>query len=404
MHSKNRVLLTMMIVFWLVCAFTISRSTQALVTDVTHPEGTILFISDPYLYTISADGEVLRQVSPAHTDLMARWSPNGQKILFLSRHEGNSEVYVTYADGTKLINLTHSSTNELSARWFPDGENVLFIRRTDSSEFIYKSNVDGTNQTVLAEYQDIHNYDLSPSGEWLVFCGESEQESNLFLVSVNSAETKQVTHNNLSGQYVKWSPDEQKLLFVSEQDGNQELYVMDSDGTHQTRLTYTVDEDESWPTWSPDGSRILYLSEGGENRELYVMDADGSHQMRLTFTPNADESMPSWSPDGRYIAYEEHYSSELNPLFIISPDGVPTKVGDERYFNNVWSYAWSPDSQYLAISGIHVWEGNHIYVVDIDCAVASDDCDQEEANNILHRHSPFFNVPRTLSWSPIISK
>jgi Tol biopolymer transport system component len=323
------------------------------------PEGTILFISDPYLYAVSADGEVLRQLSYVHTELSARWSPNGQKILFVSQHEGNPEIYVMNADGTELINLTHSSRDELSARWFPDGGKVLFFQQSDSSEFIYVVDVDGTNQTVLAEYQEIGTYDLSPSGQWLVFGGESEDKSDLFLVSVNNAKTKQLTHNTLSDRPVKWSPDGRKILFVSEHDGNRELYVMDADGAHQTRLTYTED---------------------------------------------ADESMPSWSPDGRYIAYEEHHSSDFNPLYIVSPGSVPTKVGDEGLFNDVWSYAWSPDSQYLAISGIHAWEGYHIYIVDIACATSLDGCGREDANNILLHHPPFHNVPRGLSWSPITRK
>jgi Tol biopolymer transport system component len=368
------------------------------------PEGTILFISDPYLYAVSADGEVLRQLSYVHTELSARWSPNGQKILFVSQHEGNPEIYVMNADGTELINLTHSSRDELSARWFPDGGKVLFFQQSDSSEFIYVVDVDGTNQTVLAEYQEIGTYDLSPSGQWLVFGGESEDKSDLFLVSVNNAKTKQLTHNTLSDRPVKWSPDGRKILFVSEHDGNRELYVMDADGAHQTRLTYTEDADESMPSWSPEGKQILYLSEHDGNRELYVMDADGAHQTRLTYTEDADESMPSWSPDGRYIAYEEHHSSDFNPLYIVSPGSVPTKVGDEGLFNDVWSYAWSPDSQYLAISGIHAWEGYHIYIVDIACATSLDGCGREDANNILLHHPPFHNVPRGLSWSPITRK
>ena len=85
-----------------------------------------------------------------------------------------------------------------------------------------------------------------------------------------------------------------KIAFVSDRDGNREIYVMDADGPNQVRLTNNARFDSA-PSWSPDGSKIaFYQSREEGNFEIYVMDADGSNQVRLTNSRSRDRH-PSWS-------------------------------------------------------------------------------------------------------------
>ena len=75
--------------------------------------------------------------------------------------------------------------------------------------------------------------------------------------------------------FPSWSPDGRRLVFVSNRDGNSEIYVMDTDGQNQTCLT-CYDGWDGWsPSWSPDGSRLSFVSDRDGNSEIYVMDADG---------------------------------------------------------------------------------------------------------------------------------
>ena len=83
------------------------------------------------------------------------------------------------------------------------------------------------------------------------------------------------------GAVAQESTDGTKIAFVSNRDGNYEIYVMNSDGTGQTRLTHDPGED-TWPVWSPDGRRIAFASDRDGNYEIYVMNADGTNQTRLT--------------------------------------------------------------------------------------------------------------------------
>ncbi|GAH29359.1 unnamed protein product [marine sediment metagenome] len=87
---------------------------------------------------------------------------------------------------------------------------------------------------------------------------------------------------------------EGKIAFYSDRDGDLEIYVMNADGSNQTRLTNNPAGDRK-PCFSPDGNKIAFTSLHGENPEIYVMNADGSNQTRLTNNPGLDIG-PSWGP------------------------------------------------------------------------------------------------------------
>src|SRR5688572_11768479 len=74
---------------------------------------------------------------------------------------------------------------------------------------------------------------------------------------------------------------QEKIAFDTPRDGNFEIYVMNADGTQQTRLTRSAGEDMD-PAFSPDGSKIAFASARDGNYEIYVMNADGTRQTRLT--------------------------------------------------------------------------------------------------------------------------
>ena len=97
-----------------------------------------------------------------------------------------------------------------------------------------------------------------------------------------------------------------QIAFVSERDGNWEIYVMDTDGKNQRRLTNN-DRDDYSPSWSPDGKRIVFSSKRDGNREIYVMDANGRNPRRLT-KHGGHDGAPAWytpalavSPSGKKI-------------------------------------------------------------------------------------------------------
>ena len=152
---------------------------------------------------------------------------------------------------------------------------------------------------------------------------------------------------------------EGKIAFVSNRDGDREIYVMDTDGTNQINLTNNPDWDEQ-PSWSPDGRKIAFVSNRDGDREIYVMDVNGGNQINLTNNPDWDEQ-PSWSLDGRRIAFVSNRDGN-SEIYVMDANGS-NQINLTNNSNNDWDPAWSPDSSKIAfVSNRDTdWE---IYVMD----------------------------------------
>lgn len=169
-----------------------------------------------------------------------------------------------------------------------------------------------------------------------------------------------------------------RIAFVSDRDENFEIYVMDSDGNAQTRLTNNTAEDNS-PAWSPDGQRIAFVSNRDGNAEIYVMNNDGTNQTRLT-TNTTDDLDPAWSPDGTRIAFTSGRDG-TDEIYVMNADGsLQTNLSNNRAGEDLQP-VWSPQGQHIAFASVRA--GNsEIYVMRADggdqrnlTAAAGDDTD-----------------------------
>ena len=228
---------------------------------------------NPEIYVMDTDGKnQQRLTNNRHDDWDPSWSPDGKRIIFFSNRDGHVmggiptfEIYVMDADGKNQLRITNDPNDDRSPSWSPDGERIAFVSNRDGHVIggiptfeIYVMDTDGKNQQRLTN---------NPHGDW-----------------------------NPS-----WSPDGERIAFSSRRDGHfigdfgitEEIYVMDADGGNQQRLTEGRQND-LLPSWSPDGERIAFASDekgNFENFEIYVMDADGGNQQRLTNNPAYD-----WNP------------------------------------------------------------------------------------------------------------
>ena len=135
----------------------------------------------------------------------------------------------------------------------------------------------------------------------------------------------------------------EKIAFSSNRNGNWDIYVMDSDGSDQVRLTRNRGNDYS-PVWSPTGDRILFVSDRSGDRDLYVMRANGDHVRRI-FGKSALRIEPAWSPDGERIVFHAQIPQwSIQTATIHSGSVKQIVLADSRGGNP----SWSPDGKEIA--------------------------------------------------------
>jgi Tol biopolymer transport system component len=265
----------------------------------TELEGRLVFAADGDIWTMAADGsDRVRLTDHPAEDFDPSWSPDGSMIAFRSHRDGNEEVYVMAADGSGQHNLSDSPRSDYSPSWSPDGTMIAFAsdRDGDPNE-IYVMGPDGSNQVRITDNPGIDEYPTwSPDSTRLAF------------------------HCTMGGVNPNGT-------------GDFEICVVNLDGTGLRRLTDTPGENTQ-PDWSPDGEWIVFESnrlgwpslpsitpagydpEAFGDEEVWVMRSDGSDQRNVTVNPAADESFPAWSPDGSWIVF-----SRYGQLRVVAPDG-----------------------------------------------------------------------------------
>jgi TolB protein len=191
----------------------------------------------------------------------------------------------------------------------------------------------------------------------IAFVSDRDGNSEIYVMNADGSGLRNLTNNPASDNDLACSPDGTRIAFVSDRDGNPEVYVMNADGSGVTRLTDNPGGDYA-PAWSPDGTRIAFVSDREGNGGIYVMNADGSGVTRLTDNPGGDYA-PAWSPDGMRIAFVSGRDGNVE-IYVMNPDGS----GQVNLSNNPGpdeAPAWSPDGRRIAFQ-----RSREIYVMNAD--------------------------------------
>jgi hypothetical protein len=187
----------------------------------------------------------------------------------------------------------------------------------------------------------------------IAFVSEREGDFDIYTMNADGTGVAQVTNDPAVDFNPSWSPDGAKIAFASNRGSpaDFDVYVMNPDGSGVTPLTDDPAND-GVPDWSPDGTEIVFESERGSVslfEDVYKMNADGSNETQLTDDPQSDGS-PAFSPDGTKIAFRSkrsdcpacHYE-----LYMMDADGS----NETRFTDTAARYdtdpSWAPDGTKL---------------------------------------------------------
>jgi TolB protein len=225
------------------------------------------------------------------------WTPDGSCIVF-GGFAPSWNIFKVNLNDKKIVQLTFDRGYHPAVS--PGGRFVTYDSR-GAMGILKMISLSNGKQVDLADRIITGNFSSwSPDGKTIVFNRAGA------LWTFNRAIGKEIkiyTSGNNDSRAV-WSPDGTRIAFDSgfpRQDGNVDIFVMNSDGTNLKQLTDHPKID-SQPSWSPDGRWLAYMSQQSGNRDIWIMSADGTQKTRLTIDPEIDV-WPRWSPDGKKIAF-----------------------------------------------------------------------------------------------------
>ena len=308
-------------------------------------------------------------------DTWPMWAPDGRTLYYVSDRSGPQNIVRHPVGGAPAPITRFTSGRVLWPTISADGRTIAFERDfaiwtldTGSGEakqvpITLRGAPAGPSVERLTITSGIEEMALSPDGRKVAFVVHGE----VFAASSREGgSATRVSNTAARERQVRWSPDSRRVVYISDRDGSQGLYLYDFTTSRETRLTEAAAGDVT-PVFSPDGRSIVFQRGG---RELRVVDVDTKRERllargnldRVPFT--ADGSV-AWSPDGRWIAYVDQRTKNFSNVYL-----VPSAGGESRqvtFLANVFggTISWGADGTYLIYDSSQRTEDRQLARIDL---------------------------------------
>jgi Tol biopolymer transport system component/DNA-binding winged helix-turn-helix (wHTH) protein len=307
------------------------------------PDGkTIAFSGGAGLSLLSLENSEVRPLTtppPMAQDWGPSFSSDGKKILFARSSEiGFPEQIMTMpaAGGDPTVVTTEAARLRGSPRWSSDGRSAIFSSDRGGKPALWRVSVEAREAAVQFNDSGSHPA-VSRSGDWLAYQRETRSLTvwHMDLPGHGKPESRvlvPLTSQTDQGPGPQFSPDGEKLAFMSDRSGTMEIWVSDRDGSNAVQLSAVGNA--GTPRWSPDSQSIVFDANRRNGAGIYVISLRGGAPRLLT-QDEYENRCPSWSRDGKWIYFASSRTRNWQVWKVPSDGGTPvqvTKLGGHAAF------------------------------------------------------------------------
>jgi len=308
-------------------------------------------------------------------------SPDGAKVAYtvsyysVPQNKSNTEVFVMNADGSDNQQITHTPKGESNVVWTKNGK-LRFLSSESGSSQIWEMNADGSGRKQLTNYDgDIEGFAFSPDESKVLFVSQVK--------TVASTADKYPDLPKASGRIItdlmykhwdEWVTTAPHPFVADFNNGLDNIIdILDGEPYESPMKPFGGMEQLAW---SPDGKQIAYTCRKktgleyaiSTNSDIYIYDLATKQTKNICPEILGYDTNPQYSPDGQYIAWQsmerDGYESDQNRLFIMNLQTGEKRFVSKAFESNVDEFIWDANSQGFFFTG--VWHGQtHIYNIDI---------------------------------------
>jgi Tol biopolymer transport system component len=183
-----------------------------------------------------------------------------------------------------------------------------------------------------------------------------EGETSIVVMDANGQNQQRLTFEPGINSRPHWSPDGERIAFVSTRDGSRRIYTMDTNGQNVQQITHWQREFDGAPAWSPNGQWLAFGSGDERSWGIYLIDPQGRNETLIIRSEVnqldglAFACRPTWSPDSQHLIYvDPEIEDDVGLMKIRVDGGMPTHLNIEGLLD--WAHPlWSPDGHSLLFS------------------------------------------------------